>query len=149
VKLYWIESEGRYVHRLSDIPKGEPVDQREIPTDQPGLMAHLNGIAKRALEERRSLMQTIESFKNDGPDTPYLDPVREQTPPEPLPEPEMIPSGFIDPDPPMCATSILSRIDNPKIPVDDVVETIGTSKGYALRRYAGAVALRFEELSKK
>jgi len=149
VKLYWLAAENRYVHRQADIPKGIEAEPREIPTDLQGLMDHLNGLARHAYEERRSLMSTIESFKTEGSDTPYLD-----LPKAPLIGVPPPPSGddepaYVDPDPPMCATSILSRIDNPKIPVDDVVETIGTSKGYALRRYAGAVALRFEELSKK
>jgi len=47
------------------------------------------------------------------------------------------------------ATATLSRVDNPGVDVDAICETIGRSKGYALKRYAGAVAVAFQILEKK
>ena len=140
MKLYWLEAENRYVHRQADIPKGMEAEPQDIPTDLPSLMAHLNSLHEALAKTEQPTYTFIEQV----PKAPLID-----FPPPPPP-----PSGddglaYVDPDPPMSACAVLSRIDNPKIPVDDVVETIGTSKGYALRRYAGAVALRFEELSKK
>lgn len=46
----------------------------------------------------------------------------------------------------MDATAILSRSDNPGTDVDAIIETIGKAKGYALKRYAGAVAVAFHAL---
>lgn len=42
MKLYWIESEHRYVHRKDDIPKGANSEVHDIPTDLAGLMGFLN-----------------------------------------------------------------------------------------------------------
>ena len=47
------------------------------------------------------------------------------------------------------AESILARMDNPDLSIDGIIETIARMKGgYALKRVAGAVASRFEELSR-
>lgn len=47
------------------------------------------------------------------------------------------------------ATSVLARMENPGISIDAIVEGIAAMKGgYALKRIAGAVAIRFEELSR-
>ena len=47
------------------------------------------------------------------------------------------------------AASVLARMDNSQLDLDAVVEAIATmSGGYALKRVAGAVAIRFEELSR-
>jgi hypothetical protein len=47
----------------------------------------------------------------------------------------------------MSAEATLSRVDNPGVDVDAIVETIGKADGYALKRYAGAVALAFREIA--
>lgn len=47
------------------------------------------------------------------------------------------------------AASVLARMDNPLLDLDAIVEAIARMKGgYALKRVAGAVAIRFEELSR-
>lgn len=47
------------------------------------------------------------------------------------------------------AASVLARMDNPDLDLDAIVEAIAVMKGgYALKRVAGAVAIRFEELSR-
>lgn len=46
----------------------------------------------------------------------------------------------------MDAAAILSRTDNPGVDVDATVEIIAKAKGYALKRYAGAVAVAFHAL---
>lgn len=47
------------------------------------------------------------------------------------------------------AASVLARMDNPDLGLDAIVEAIAVMKGgYALKRVAGAVAIRFEELSR-
>lgn len=43
----------------------------------------------------------------------------------------------------------LSRIDNPGVDVDGIVEIIGASTGWALKRYSGAVAVAFQMLTTK
>lgn len=50
---------------------------------------------------------------------------------------------------PQDAGSILARLDNPALDLDTVIEAIAAMKGgHALKRVAGAVAIRFEELSR-
>ena len=44
----------------------------------------------------------------------------------------------------MSAVATLSRMDNPGIDVDGICETIGRARGYALKRYAAAVAIAFQ-----
>lgn len=47
----------------------------------------------------------------------------------------------------MSATASLSRMNNPSMDVDGIVEAIMTAKDYALKRFAGAVAVAFKNLS--
>lgn len=47
----------------------------------------------------------------------------------------------------MSATATLARMDNPGIDVDGICETIGKARGYALKRYASAVAVAFQRLA--
>ncbi len=140
MKLYWIDNESRYVHRLSDIPKGNEVVVHEIPTDLSGLMAHLNElhkiIAEKPVEQvigdfHPAMLETSEEVVFPAEPGPVF---------EPLPAP--VPRD-------MSAGAVLARMDQPGIDVDGVVEAIAKAKGYALRRYSGAVAVRFEEMSKK
>lgn len=47
------------------------------------------------------------------------------------------------------SASVLAQMDNPSLSIDTIVEGIAAMKGgYALKRVAGAVAIRFEELSR-
>lgn len=116
--LYWLASENRYVHRQADVPKGVDSERVDVPTDTAGLMGYLNNLVLS-----RSGTISIE--------TPSETPI--------VPERE---------SPPMDAGAVLSRIDSPGVDVEGVVEAIAKAKGYALRRYAGAVAVRFQELGK-
>ncbi len=47
----------------------------------------------------------------------------------------------------MSAGAMLARMDNPGIDVDAICETIGKTKGYALKRFASAVAIAFQGLA--
>lgn len=47
----------------------------------------------------------------------------------------------------MSASATLARMDNPGIDVDGICETIGRARGYALKRYAAAVAIAFQGLT--
>ena len=50
---------------------------------------------------------------------------------------------------PIDAASVLARMDNPSLDLDAIIETIARMNGgYALKRVAGAVAMRFQELSR-
>lgn len=73
-------------------------------------------------------------------------------PPAPIPAPPPPPAQPSRPPiapPPLDAASVLARMDNPSLDVDRIVEAIARMKGgYALKRVAGAVAVRFEELSR-
>lgn len=143
MKLYWIEQESRYVHRLSDLPKGTEPVVHDIPTDLAGLMGLLNELHAKAVVETKEQASDPVGVEEMFPDGDPID-----TAPErivhalPAPEPDYTQSRYSD------AASQLARIDNPGVPVDQIVETIGKSSGYALRRYSGAVATRFQELAK-
>lgn len=94
----------------------------EVPTDKAGLLAFLNGIAKDIPPPASSSSPTpIASARPSGsPASLALD-----------------------------AASVLARMDNPGLSIDAVVEAIAAIKGgYALKRVAGAVAVRFEELAR-
>lgn len=98
----------------------------EVPTDKAGLIAFLNEIAAAAPPLRvATLPQTLE------------------------PAPITAPLPTLAPSHPLDAGSILARLDNPDLGIDAIVEGIARMKGgYALKRVAGAVAIRFEELSR-
>jgi len=84
------------------------------------------------------------AFLNEAPSNAPADaataraappPVEQLTPPTPSPAQD--------------ATSVLARIDNPRLDLHGIVEAIARMKGgYARKRVAGAVAIRFEELSR-
>ena len=120
--LYLVKSESRYVHRLSDIPKGAEFEKLDIPTDTQGLMGYLNTITARKPSEPN--IQVI----------PVL--------PPPTPEPAPAPARSME------AEAVLSRMDQLDVNVDAVVDAIDRARGFTLKRYAGAVALRFETLAK-
>lgn len=99
----------------------------EVPTDKAGLLAFLN---------------------ENGPSSP--------APTDPAPAPPVVdaPADDAPPPPPAAplaldAASVLARMDNPSLDIDAIIESIAHMKGgYALKRVAGAVAMRFEELSR-
>ncbi len=93
----------------------------DVPTDKTGLLAFLNDSAAPAPEPVAS---------SPPISAPALQPPRA--------------SPFA-----LDAASVLARMDNPDVSVDAIVEGIAHMKGgYALKRVAGAVALRFEELAR-
>lgn len=132
--LYWIESERRYVHRKDDIPKGLPIDRVDVPTSTEGLMGYLNGLVAT------SSLEVVEQEIAELLPSPSV-----TSEPEPAPPPEIVPARE---QPPMSAEAVLSRIDSPGVDVEGVVEAIAKARGHALKRYAGAVAIRFHELEK-
>lgn len=67
MKLYWIESERRYVHRLSDVPKGVEAETRDIPTDLAGLMGHLNFLHEDLAKWKDMAERSPEQFEPDHP----------------------------------------------------------------------------------
>jgi len=161
--LYWLASENRYVHRQSDIPKGVDSERVDVPTDTAGLMAYLNNLVLnrgKPLDHPAPGEQLLTSPEpvtlgdpcNCAVVTTAKDAAQvlatgagvafEGEPGIVLPQLPEQPRRAL----PMDAGAILSRIDNPG--VEGVVEAIGKAKGYALRRYAGAVAIRFQELEK-
>lgn len=97
--------------------------QVDVPTDKPGLLQFLNENC-RAVEPEQPL-------SGEGLQIASADASRSK-----------VGSGPRD----MSATATLSRMDNPGVDVDSIVEVIGSSKGYALKRYAGAVAVAFQNL---
>lgn len=92
----------------------------EVPTDKAGLLAFLNENAP-------------------GPPATIV----------PVPA---LPIAALPPTPassPLDAGSVLARMDNPNLDIDAIIESIASmTGGYALKRVAGAVAIRFEELSR-
>lgn len=158
MKLYWLAAENRYVHRQSDIPKGVSAEQQDIATDLLSLMALLNALhrdlaqAKEARdllgncavadtqEKADAIAATGAGVGIEAPEELYPDGDPVEAEPEPV---------VCKPRVDMSASGVLSRIDSPGVPVDDVVETIGKAPMYALKRYSGAVAVRFQELANR
>ena len=123
--LYWLAAENRYVHRQADVPKGVESERVDVPTDIVGLMAYLNAL--------------VTPRPQDAAPPVLAEPEEAEPPIEVEPEP---------PKPPMTAVALLSRVDSPGVNVEGVIEAIGGARGYALARYASAVAIRFQELEK-
>lgn len=134
MKLYRVIVRGRarYAGTQADAramkrETGVPWAEVEVPTAKAGLLAFLNEHATGLL-----------------------------APAEPLPAAPVAPAPIVQASPlaaaaPLAldAASVLARMDNPDLSVDAIVEDIARMKGgYALKRVAGAVAIRFEELSR-
>lgn len=99
---------------------GQTWAEVEVPTDKTGLIGFLN---ENALA----------------------------IPARPAPTPPTVPTPAIEThlEAALDATSVLARMDNPGLGIDAIIEGIAAMKGgYALKRVAGAVAIRFEELSR-
>lgn len=106
--------------------EGSTWSEEEVPTDKPQLLAFLNGHrvgASRRVEERTERLEA----------------------PPVAPRPLSTPTA--PPRPDMTASAILARMDNPKEDVDGTIERIAKSKGHALKRYAGAVAMAYQGLA--
>ncbi|WP_242098161.1 hypothetical protein [Sphingomonas sp. CROZ-RG-20F-R02-07] len=132
MKLYrlTIDNRAQYVGTQADAratkrETGQTWAEVEVPTDKAGLIAFLN--------ENAVAMPAPLAPK--PPTTP--------APAIPLHVEATAPPKALD------ATSVFARMDNPSLSIDVIVEGIAAMKGgYALKRVAGAVAIRFEELSR-
>lgn len=126
MRLY-ASPDGRWTGTQADAKKLGKYAEIDVPTDKPGLLAWLNSRAEKP-------SPTL-------PPPPVVaepDDIADLLGEEPAPSPVARDTS---------ASATLSRIDNPDIRVDDVVEAIGKSKMHALKRFAGAVAMRFQELA--
>lgn len=105
----------------------------EVPVDKPGLLAFLNEhkVGSRAVGVREGTVETQEAFEATHV----------------APEPPCLPAAILVPSRPMTGEATLARMDNPGVDVDGICETIGRARGYALKRYAGAVSVAFQGLS--
>lgn len=146
---------------------GNDYESIEVPTDKPSLLTWLNEFDVRPgaapVREQTPAPEPVEAPPAPDREQPTeIDPTKMrpaqlerfeavarklgwtppgETPPPP-PAPEPAPRKITD----MSATATLSRMDNPGVDVDGICETIGKAKGWALRRYAGAVAVAFQLL---
>ena len=137
MRLY-VTPAGQWAGTQADAKKLGQFAEVDVPTDKPGLLAWLNEQRVGDTGQRGCCpyMGTRQCECGQEPDD-IADLLG-----EPEPEPVAAPRP-VD----MTASAILSRMDNPDIRVDDVVEAIGKSKMHALKRFAGAVAMRFQELA--
>jgi hypothetical protein len=128
VRLYRLIVEGRarYVGTQADAramkrETGAGWAEIDVPTGKAELLAFLNEHAAGSPERA---------------------PVAELPPMKPQSRPIAAP-------PPFDAAGILARMDNPELGIDAVIEIIARMKGgYGLKRAAGAVAIRFEEIAR-
>lgn len=97
-----------------------------VPDDKPGLLAFLNDNRVGACREPVERTERLEA--------PPIAQAPQATPTPP-------------PRPDMSASATLSRMDNPGRDIDGAVEMIATSRGHALKRFAGAVALAYQRLA--
>lgn len=135
MRLYY--ALGVYVGTQADAKRlDKDFTQVEVPTDKDGLMAFLNR-AKIAPANAVGAPPVITAPE------PEVEVEVEDDIADLLGEEPVAPPRAVD----MSASGTLSRMDNPDIRVDDVVEAIGKSKMHALKRFAGAVAMRFQELA--
>lgn len=135
MRLYY--AVGVYVGTQADAKRlDKDFTQVEVPVDKDGLMAFLN----RAKIAPANAVGAPPAITAPEPE-PEPDDIADLLGEEPAPSPPV--SRAAD----MSASGILSRMDNPDIRVDDVVEAIGKSKMHALKRFAGAIAMRFQELA--
>lgn len=122
-----VRGRARYVGTQADAramkrETGEAWAEIDVPTDKAGLLVFLN--------------ENAPAITQPGAPPPPLPPTAATQPPAPAPL-------VLD------ATSILARMDNPGLNIDAIVNGIAALKGgYALKRVAGAVAVRFEELAR-
>lgn len=136
MRLYY--AAGVYVGTQADAKRlDKDFTPVEVPTDKDGLMAFLNRGHIKALAGVAEPSPTITAPAEDD----IGDLLGEELPPQ-----KPMPPIFTDQRPAMDAGSVLSRMDTPGI--EQMVEAIAVSKGASLRRFAGAVAMRFSELAK-
>jgi hypothetical protein len=121
----------------------EATKTREVPTGKKELMEFLTFFAVDPYRTGRGVPATtvpavdVEALRREhNPDAPDLPPA----PPAP-PAPES--PAFAD----TGAEAQLSRIDNPGAGVDKMIDFISTTRGPTLKRFAGAVAMAFQNLT--
>lgn len=166
MNVYWLIEKRRYVRTQGETKGQGPWEKREIDTAQPALIAFLNELLEQqdqalsATETVAHAAAMVEPAEDVAALHAQIAKLREDlrkvgaayrelqakaipaaAPPPPPAEPGAPKS--------MGAEAVLSRMDNPGTDVDAIVETICKSKGYALKRFAGAVAVAFQSLSGK
>lgn len=109
----------------------EATKTREVPTGKKELMEFLTFFAVDVYRTGSAPITT-------GPAPVDVDALRDQH--NPAPDAPRTPVET-------TTEATLSRIDNPGIDVDGIVEIIGAAKGWALKRYSGAVAVAFQMLT--
>ena len=169
MKLYF--AAGVYVGTQADAKRlDKDFATVEVPTDKDGLMAFLNRPHMTALatasprfeDHTAALVNWIEELHHSGDagnlgiDTdPVITAARADLGTSPPAVEDDISDLLGDTEPPvpvvpmlppMTGSNIVSAIDTPGI--EQIVEVIATSKGQSLRCFAGAVAVRFQELAK-
>lgn len=139
---YLVPTENRFVRTQGEARKLGFGEATEIPTDKNGLLNFVNEmLSEHARQLREAKGDT--AYVDDAP--PHS--VAEANPVHDTPEPPKPSEKPAERD--FGATAVLSRMDNPKLDIDAVIEHIAKMKGgHALKRVAGAVSMRFEELSK-
>jgi len=152
MRLY--HAAGVYVGTQADAKRlDKDFTQVEVPTDKDGLMAFLNR-AKIAPQNAVGAPPVVtapgKTFEYEGQlGVEDADDISDLLGGEPTHQPATIrtglPSEAFQPAP-TTAERVVSQIDTPGI--EQIVEVIATSKGQSLRRFAGAVAVRFAELGK-
>ncbi len=130
MRLYRLRIRGRAHYA------GTQADARALKRD--------TGAAWEEVDVPTGKAELIAFLNENAPGTPA-------TPASP-PAPAAPPVEQLRPAPaplPLDAASVLARMDNPALDLDAIIETIARMKGgYALKGVAGAVAVRFEELSR-
>jgi len=144
MRLY--HAAGVYVGTQADAKRlDKDFTQVEVPTDKDGLMAFLNR-AKIAPQNAVGAPPVVtapltEDEADDICDLLGLEPEVVKAHNEIMDD-----LTWAEAPAPMTAARVVSQIDTPGI--EQIVEVIATSKGQSLRRFAGAVAVRFAELGK-
>lgn len=136
MRLY-VTPAGQWAGTQADAKKLGQFVEVDVPTDKPGLLAWLNENRVGDSGQRGCCQYqgTNQCECECGQEPDDIADLLGEPEPEPAPPPRD-----------MSASAIVSRIDTPRI--EEIVEVIATSKGQSLRRLAGAVAVRFEELAK-
>lgn len=161
---YLIPTENRFARTKGEAAKLGFGDETDIPLDKDGLLAFINDLLHQiALAKADSAYRDeaplpladslmVSSGAMDAKDVLSKDQVRVVNHTgESFEGTREQAAGWLvpKPKPDFSATAVLARSDNPGGSIDMIVEAIAKMKGgAALKRVAGAVAVKFEELSK-
>jgi len=142
MQLYWLEGDRQYVRTQTEAIKSKQKwHMDDLALDKDSVIEHLNHLHRQINNEPSPVVSETTT------------PCPEASPCPECPEiivPKMPPIfETVAPITDLSAGATLSRMDHPEHNVDKLVELIAISKGQALRRFAGAVAVRFEQLAQK